>query len=291
MPLPTLHTVALLRETVTNWRANGQRVALVPTMGNLHAGHLRLVETARRQADRVVASVFVNPLQFGPSEDFDRYPRTLEADATALATAGCDALFAPSAREVYPRGLDGLVRVVVPEALATVLCGAFRPGHFDGVATVVNILFNMVAPDLALFGEKDYQQLAVIRRMVADLHLPVRVEGVPTERAADGLALSSRNQYLSATERLAAPAMHAALAMVGAGLRAGRRDFAALAHLGTAQLTEAGMKPQYLEIRALDLSVPAPDDAGFVVLAAAYLGATRLIDNLSVQVRNGLADT
>src|SRR5690606_34853338 len=174
--------------------------ALAPTMGNLHRGHLRLMEQGRARADRVVASVFVNPLQFGPDEDFERYPRTLAEDRAALAAAGVDLLFAPAVAEIYPRGREGLSCVRVP-GVSEELDGAHRPGHFDGVATVVSILFHLVQPDVALFGEKDYQQLAVIRQMVADLHLPIAIVGVPTERDADGLALSSRNQYLSADER------------------------------------------------------------------------------------------
>jgi pantoate--beta-alanine ligase len=277
----TVHGIVELRERLVEWRAAGQRIAFVPTMGNLHRGHLELVRRGRGQADRVVASVFVNPLQFGPNEDFGRYPRTLPQDRAALEQAQCDLLFAPDAAEIYPRGMDGLTRISVPD-LAGILCGQFRPGHFDGVATVVNLLLNLVQPDVALFGEKDYQQLLVIRRMVADLHLPVEVVGVATEREPDGLALSSRNQYLSADERQRAPEMHATLREVIDKLREGRRDFAALSYAGIKRLEAAGFQPQYLEIRAPDLQPPVAAAQAFVVLAAAYLGRTRLIDNLKV---------
>lgn len=252
-------------------------------MGNLHAGHLRLVEQARSRADRVVSSVFVNPLQFGPTEDFGRYPRTLPQDQEKLTAAGCDLLFAPAVEEMYPHGRDGLSVVSVP-ALSSILEGYFRPGHFDGVATVVNILFNAVQPDLALFGEKDYQQLLVIRRMVADLHLPLEIVGVPTEREADGLAMSSRNQYLSSGERQTASQIFVALERVAQGLRNGRRDFEGLAADGLKHLSAQGFQTQYLEIRSPDLGLPGVNDACFVVLVAAYLGKTRLIDNLVIKV-------
>jgi pantoate--beta-alanine ligase len=279
--MQTAHAVSSLRAQLAEWRMAGERIAFVPTMGNLHRGHLELVRRGREQADRVVASVFVNPLQFGPNEDFSRYPRTLPQDQAALEQAQCDLLFAPSAAEIYPRGMEGLTRVTVPD-IAGILCGQFRPGHFDGVATVVNLLLNLVQPDVALFGEKDYQQLLVIRRMVADLHLPVEIIGVATEREPDGLALSSRNQYLSADERRRAPEMHATLQEVVDKLQEGRRDFSALSEAGLRRLEAAGFQPQYLEIRAPDLHPPVPAGQAFVVLAAAYLGRTRLIDNVKV---------
>ena len=279
-----VHAVAELRAVVAQWRREGQRIAFVPTMGNLHEGHLRLVAAARQRADKVVASIFVNPLQFGPNEDFDRYPRTLRQDREKLETAHCDLLFAPSAEEMYPRGRQGLTVVTVPE-LSGLLCGRYRPGHFDGVTTVVNILFNQVQPDLALFGEKDYQQLFLIRRMVSDLHLPIELVGVPTERETDGLALSSRNQYLSAAERERAGGVHRALEAVAAALESGRRDYASIAAEQLNVLESAGFSPQYLEIRRPDLSAPAAADRHWVVLVAAYLGKTRLIDNRSVQVQ------
>ncbi|HEX4894857.1 MAG TPA: pantoate--beta-alanine ligase [Solimonas sp.] len=278
-----VHGITELRAQVAAWRQAGERVAFVPTMGNLHRGHLELVRQARQRAPRVVASVFVNPLQFGPNEDFDRYPRTLEQDRERLQAAGCDLLFAPSVKEMYPRGREGLTCVHVP-GISDILCGQFRPGHFDGVATVVNLLFNLVQPDLALFGQKDYQQLFLIRRMATDLHLPVEVVGIATEREPDGLALSSRNQYLSADERRRAPAVHAALQAVASGLRAGRRDYPQLAAEQVAQLAEKGFRTQYLEIRRADLSEPVASDREYVILIASYLGATRLIDNLHIDM-------
>ncbi|WP_020650374.1 pantoate--beta-alanine ligase [Solimonas variicoloris] len=279
--MDTVHHIDALRAQLQVWRREGARIALTPTMGNLHAGHLRLVEAARRRADRVVASVFVNPLQFGPNEDFDRYPRTLEADADKLAQAGCDLLFAPSVAEMYPHGRDGFTVISVPR-YAGLLEGAFRPGHFDGVATVVNILLTLVAPDVALFGEKDYQQLLVIRQMARDLHMPVEIVGVPTEREADGLALSSRNQYLLPAERAQAAMLYAALQRVGEALRAGRRDYAALCAIETERLEAAGFRPQYLTVRRPDLSEPDAADHEFRVLLASFLGNTRLIDNIGL---------
>lgn len=281
--MQTLHSIAELRAQLRSWRAQGQRIAFVPTMGNLHRGHLELVRRGRGIADRVVSSVFVNPLQFGPNEDFNRYPRTLEQDQAALAAAHCDLLFAPTAAEVYPRGMERLARVSVPD-ISNILCGHFRPGHFDGVATVVSILFNLVQPDAALFGEKDYQQLLLIRRMVADLHMPIDIMGVATERETDGLALSSRNQYLTMDERQLAPEMYATLREVADKLRAGRRDFAALSYAGIKRLEASQFRPQYLEIRAPDLGSAQREAQEFVILAAAYLGKTRLIDNISVRV-------
>lgn len=279
-----VHTVAELRAAVSRLRSGGRRIAFVPTMGNLHAGHLRLVEIARQRADVVIASVFVNPLQFGPTEDFERYPRTLAQDRDRLESARCDLLYAPSAEEMYPRGRQNLTTVSVPE-LSGILCGRYRPGHFDGVTTVVNILFNQVQPDLALFGEKDYQQLFLIRRMVADLHLPIEIVGVPTEREADGLALSSRNQYLTPEQRARAGAIHRALEAIAEGLRQGRRDYATMAGEQLNQLESQGFKPQYLEIRRPDLGLPDAQSREWVILVAAYLGTTRLIDNRSVAVQ------
>lgn len=279
----TIHTIPELRAQLAEWRRAGQRIAFVPTMGNLHRGHLELARRGRQMADRVVSSVFVNPLQFGPNEDFGRYPRTLEQDKKALAEVGADLLFAPTAQEVYPRGMEGLAKVSVSSA-SNILCGHFRPGHFDGVATVVSILFNLVQPDTALFGEKDYQQLFIIRRMVADLHMPIDIVGIATEREPDGLALSSRNQYLSDEERRLAPEMYATLCEVAEKLKAGRRDFPALCYTGIKRLEASHFRPQYLEVRAADLSEPKRDGKAFVILAAAYLGKTRLIDNVSLNL-------
>ena len=279
--MQTAHTIAELRAQLAAWRKQGSRVAFVPTMGNLHRGHLELVRRGRAVADKVVASVFVNPLQFAPNEDFNRYPRTLEQDKQGLMAANADLLFAPTAREIYPRGTEGLTKVSVP-GISGILCGHFRPGHFDGVATVVSILLNLVLPDAALFGEKDYQQLFIIRRMVEDLHMPIEIIGVATEREPDGLALSSRNQYLSVEERGRAPEMYATLSEVADKLRSGRRDFAALSYAGIKRLEAAQFRPQYLEILSPDLLAAAPQANQFVVLAAAYLGNTRLIDNVKV---------
>lgn len=280
--MKTVHTVGELRREVAQWRQAGQRIAFVPTMGNLHAGHLDLVERARQEADRVVASVFVNPLQFGPNEDFDRYPRTLAEDRLKLEAAGCDLLFAPDVDEMYPQGRTGIARVSVP-GLGEVLEGEFRPGFFDGVATVVSILFNQVQPDVAVFGRKDYQQFLVVSRMVRELHLPIRMIGQPTRREPDGLAMSSRNQYLSPDERLLAPALYRALNAVAQRLRAGERDFEALAAEAQRLLDRQGFRTQYFVIRDPASLAPATaQTAGWVILAAAHLGRTRLIDNLEV---------
>jgi pantoate--beta-alanine ligase len=279
-----VHSVSDLHAELGEWRARRESVALVPTLGNLHAGHLSLVHRARELGECVVVSVFVNPLQFGPKEDFSRYPRTLEADAELLRGAGTDLLFAPAVEDMYPGGYPPATLVQVGGVLTEVLDGAFRPGHFTGVATVVNILFNLVRPDVAVFGEKDWQQLQVIRRMVADLGLPVRIVGEPTARADDGLALSSRNQYLSAEERIRAPCLQAALHAIAAQIGAGRRDFAALCAEQSVALDAAGFCTQYLEVRAPDLAPAEAEASSFVILAAAYLGTTRLIDNLPLRL-------
>jgi len=283
MPMQIIHEIAPLRAQVSDWRRSGLRVGLVPTMGNLHAGHLALVRDALTRADRVVTSIFVNPLQFGPGEDLDAYPRTPGNDIALLAEAGNHCLFAPSEQEVYPQGREGRTFVEVP-GLSDLLCGASRPGHFRGVATVVAKLFNMVAPDLALFGEKDYQQLMVIRRMVADLNLPVEIVGHPTVREPDGLALSSRNGYLTPHERDRAPLLLAELRRVADALRAGQAI--AEAERDTARaLAAAGFKPDYVSVcRRADLDRPRPSDKALVVLAAAYLGKARLIDNLELDL-------
>ncbi|WP_091739157.1 pantoate--beta-alanine ligase [Phenylobacterium immobile] len=283
LPIPVARTVAQVRETVHAWRAGGERVALVPTMGALHAGHISLITLARTQAERVVASVFVNPTQFGPNEDFAAYPRDEAGDAAKLAEAGCDLMFAPTVEEVYPAGAATIVHV---SGVSEPLDGAARPGHFDGVATVVSKLFNMVGPDVAVFGEKDYQQLQVIRRFTADLNLPVEIVGAPTLRAEDGLALSSRNAYLTAAERAVAPALQQTLRRAAERLRAGDRvDEVETEALGT--LRAAGFGPvDYVEARgAGDLARLGPGPLGGEparLLAAARLGRTRLIDNLAV---------
>jgi pantoate--beta-alanine ligase len=260
-----------------------QRVAFVPTMGNLHAGHLALVRQARELSPDapVVASIFVNRLQFGPNDDFDRYPRTLERDAELLAGAGCDIVFAPDEAELYPEPQG--YRVLPPPELADILEGHFRPGFFTGVCTVVMKLFQVVQPRVAVFGQKDYQQLMVLRNMVRQFALPIEIVGGPTQRADDGLALSSRNGYLSARERAEAVRLHATLREVVAALQAGRRDLAAIEARALQHLRDHGWQPDYVAVRRrADLQPPQSADDPLVVLAAARLGTTRLIDNLEV---------
>jgi pantoate--beta-alanine ligase len=281
----TVGSIEALREQVRAWRLDGERVGLVPTMGSLHDGHLSLLTAARLHAERIIASVFVNPLQFGPGEDFERYPRAPEEDQQLLEKAGCDMLFLPEVREIYPDGGRSATRITV-EPLSGILCGRFRPGHFDGVATVVAKLFGIVQPDVAVFGEKDYQQLAVIRRMTADLDIPVQVFGAATVRAPDGLAMSSRNRYLSHAERAVAPRIYATLRAVAERIERGERDYAQLSSWGAAQLQAAGMATDYFEVRdAASLAEPAPATRELVILTAARLGKARLIDNLRVTPR------
>ncbi len=278
----TLERISDLRAQIQAWRRAGERVALVPTMGNLHAGHVRLCTEARNHGQRVVTTIFVNPMQFGAGEDFDSYPRTLEADSAKLVEAGVDLLFAPSVAEVYPRGDAESTAVTVP-GISEILCGASRPGHFRGVATVVCKLFNLVQPDVSLFGNKDFQQVAVIRQMVRDLDIPVEIVGIDTVREADGLAMSSRNGYLSSDERALAPEIYRTLTATAAELCSGNRDFAQLEAEGANHLNQAGFRTDYFVVRrAEDLSTPTPDDQSLVVLVAAVLGRARLIDNLVV---------
>ncbi len=279
----TVHTVAELRQQLAAWRAVGERIAFAPTMGNLHAGHIDLIHAAKTHAPRVVASVFVNPLQFGPKEDFGRYPRTLPDDQQKLAAAGCDLLFAPGVEEMYPHGLPLTTEVKVSK-VSEGLEGEFRPGHFEGVATVVNVLFNLVQPDVALFGEKDWQQLAVITRMVRDLHLPIGIIGVPTRRETSGLAMSSRNQYLAVDERHTASVIHATLVTIAHEIQQGSRDYIGLEQAGMQALSAHGFAPQYVAIRTPDLQPPANENKNLVILIAALLGNTRLIDNLRVSL-------
>jgi pantoate--beta-alanine ligase len=276
-----IRSTAALRLETGRWRRRGETIALVPTMGNLHAGHLALMRLARRHADRVVCSIFVNPTQFGPSEDYGRYPRTLHADERGLVSVGVDALFAPPVRAVYPRGLADATVVRLP-GLSTDLCGRFRPGHFDGVTSVVARLFNLVGPDVAVFGEKDYQQLVVLRRMTQDLGFPLRIVGGRTRRERDGLALSSRNQYLTPEERALAPRLHAALRECGENIVRGERRYARLGAHGMAALRGAGFQPDYFEVRNAALETPAPGDRRLRILAAAWLGRARLIDNIAI---------
>lgn len=282
--MQTATTIAAVRERVRRWRGEGRRIAFVPTMGNLHAGHVSLIEMARRHGDRFIASIFVNPMQFGPNEDFAHYPRTPAQDARMLAEAGCDLMFMPDVLEIYPNGSDRATRVEVP-VLSGILDGEFRPGHFEGVATVVSKLFHIVEPDGAVFGEKDFQQLTIIRRMVIDLCMPIDIIAAPTVREPDGLAMSSRNQYLTDEERRKAPVIHQTLLAAVERLRAGGRDFDSIERAGTAALEHAGFRSDYFAVRrADDLGIPDAGSRQLVVLAAARLGRARLIDNLQVGV-------
>ncbi|HZY34030.1 MAG TPA: pantoate--beta-alanine ligase [Rhodanobacter sp.] len=278
--MQTVQDVPALRAAIRGWRTQGQTVGFVPTMGNLHAGHQSLIRLARARTEKVVASVFVNPTQFGPNEDYDRYPRTLVQDQAVLAEQDCDLLFAPDVATMYPFGPEHSVSVRVPRITDT-LEGAHRPGHFDGMATVVCKLFNLVQPDVAVFGQKDFQQLKVIERMVRDLGLPVKVVAAPILRADDGLALSSRNQYLSTEERARAPLIHDTLQKMRELLAQGH-PWQAIEQTAAARLARAGFVLDYVAIRrAEDLAEPAEGEhAGLVALLAARLGNTRLIDNL-----------
>ncbi|MCQ8105609.1 pantoate--beta-alanine ligase [Methylomonas sp. SURF-2] len=267
-----------LRCVIGEWRQNGQSIAFVPTMGNLHAGHLQLVKTAQLQAHRVVVSIFVNPAQFGPNEDFASYPRTEQQDEDKLTACGADLLFLPDVGEMYPNPLQTKVSV---QGLSTLHCGASRPGHFDGVALVVCKLLNMVQPDLLFLGEKDFQQLAVIRTMVADLNIPVTIQGVPTVREADGLAMSSRNGYLTPAERQLAPLLYRALCDARAEALSDTADFPAIIERQSQALRNAGFELDYLRIcRRADLLPADKSDTDLVILIAAKLGKTRLIDNI-----------
>lgn len=271
-----IHTIADMRR----WRAENADVAIVPTMGNLHEGHISLAHQAHQHAGRVMVSIFVNPLQFGANEDFSRYPRTLNDDCDRLREVDTDVVFAPDADALFPHPQSYHVE---PPALANELCGVFRPGHFRGVATIVLKFFNIVQPRVALFGQKDYQQLAIIRAMVTDLNVPVNIVAGATVRAEDGLALSSRNGFLSAPERAEAPRLYQTLNVIGERLATGQRDFTALELAASATLAVHGWRVDYVAIRRRDLTMPAPDDTDFVVLAAAHLGNTRLIDNIEVE--------
>ena len=276
----TASTLPQLRELISQWKHKGDRIGFVPTMGNLHAGHLALVDLARQLADRVVVSIFVNPAQFGPNEDFERYPRTLEDDRESLVRRDVDLLYNPSVETMYGDGGDGIM-VHVPAELNDMLCGLSRPGHFDGVATVVAKLFNQVEPDLAVFGEKDFQQLVVIRRLAKDLAFPVEIIGHRTMRESDGLAMSSRNSYLTSDERAVAPQLQQALQLLVEEVKALPQDTERLLEELNQQLTASGFMVEYLEIRRqADLRISGPDDKRLVALVAARLGQTRLIDNL-----------
>jgi pantoate--beta-alanine ligase len=276
----TVSSIPILRRQLQLWRTERQSIALVPTMGNLHAGHLSLVKQAASVAKRVIVSVFVNPLQFGPNEDYQNYPRTLDADRQRLLRSGADILFTPRATEMYPNGMETTTRIEVPK-ISEILCGATRPGHFIGVATVVNKLFNVVQPDKALFGEKDYQQLLVIKRMIADLYMPIEIIAVPTVREMDGLAMSSRNSYLNEQQRKLAPYLFKTLSEIKIKIKNGERNFHLLEQQAMDRLTETGFVPDYVAVRtAQSLENPSARSRELVILAAARLGSTRLIDNM-----------
>lgn len=282
--MKTLVKTAALRAALTVERRAGKRIAFVPTMGNLHEGHLQLVRRARRCADVVVVSIFVNPLQFGPGEDLDKYPRTLAADREKLFGEGVQYLFHPSVDEIYPGGMADQTLVTVP-GLSDTLCGQSRPGHFSGVTTVVAKLFQMVQPDIAIFGQKDFQQLTIIRKMVDDLCMPIDIIGVETARATDGLALSSRNGYLNRRERVVAPLLHRTLQECREAIACGFDNYRELERHAMETLRHAGFSPDYVSIRdARSLGDVTLDSEAVVVAAAAYLGGTRLIDNVTLNL-------
>ena len=282
--MDSVTTTMALREHVRAERAQGKRIAFVPTMGNLHAGHLQLVQQARTLADYVVVSIFVNPMQFGPNEDFGSYPRTLDADKALLQEVAADLLFVPEVQEIYGGNHGQVTRVEVP-GFEGDLCGRSRPGFFTGIATVVTGLFNRVQPDIAVFGEKDYQQLLMIKRLVHDLCMPVEVHGVATVREADGLAMSSRNGYLGVQDRARAVRLYQLLNDVRLSLQGGATDYAALEQVALDALAQAGFEPDYVSIRRVaDLHVPTPGETALIVLGAATLGCTRLIDNIMISI-------
>lgn len=284
-PPVVVHELDALRDQIRRWRQAGETVALVPTMGCLHAGHLKLVEVAGDKADHVVVSIFVNPLQFAAGEDLERYPRTLAADCEALGDTPCELVFAPAEEALYPHGREGLTEVHVPE-VSSRHCGAFRPGHFEGVTTVVNILLNLVQPDVAVFGEKDCQQLFVIRRMVQDLHMPVAIVGVPTVREADGLAMSSRNRYLSAEARAQAAYFPQVLDSLAEKLQAGRQgNVTAMLRDAMEELAAHGLHAQYVDLVSSGFCLADKLEPGeFHLLAAVEVGGARLIDNRALRI-------
>ena len=282
--MQVVSTTEALREQLSEWRQTGDHIALVPTMGNLHRGHISLVKTARQHSERVVVSIFVNPTQFGDGEDYENYPRTLERDKLRLDRTNTDLLFVPDLETMYPFGIDNATSVTVP-ILTNDLCGSFRPGHFDAVTGVVSRLFSLVQPDAAVFGEKDYQQLTVIKRLVQDLSLPIEIVACPTVREEDGLALSSRNQYLTDSERTNAPQLFKKLREIGKDLESGKSNYDEMEKKAIADLEEIGFVPDYVSIRrAENLGSPDRDTDELVILAAAHMGKARLIDNLVVHV-------
>ena len=280
--MQVFHQIATLRQTLAQARQEGSRIGFVPTMGNLHAAHLELVKLAQAHCDRVVTSIFVNPLQFNLSEDWDQYPRTLEADIAKLREIDCDYLFCPDEPEIYPNGMADQTRVTVP-SMTSQLCGASRPGHFEGVTTVVSKLFNIVQPDEAVFGAKDFQQLAVIRRMVEDLCIPITIRAGDIVREADGLALSSRNVFIEQDERPKVTQLYQSLCWVRDQIQAGRRDFISLTEEAKAQIAKAGFEPDYVSVNnSHNLELAADDDREVTVLGALYTRKARLIDNVSL---------
>lgn len=282
--MQVFHQSQTLRQTLQAEREQGKRIGFVPTMGNLHDAHLALVRQARQHSDRVVASIFVNRLQFGLNEDWDKYPRTLDADITKLRSVGCDYLFCPDEAEIYPNGMDTQTRVIVP-TMANILCGASRPGHFEGVTTVVTKLFNIVQPEVAVFGLKDYQQLAIIRRMVQDLCIPVEIQAGEIVREADGLAMSSRNGYITSEERLRANVLYRTLDWLAGQIRSGERDFVDLEQGARLRIEAAGFRPDYVTVcNARTLDPAAHDDRELRVLGAMYTRSARLIDNVAVSL-------
>ena len=279
-----VNDIPTLRQTISQFRQQGETIAFVPTMGNLHDGHLTLVREAQQRARRVVVSIFVNPMQFDRAEDLANYPRTLEQDCARLRAAGVDAVFTPTPEIMYPHGLGAQTYVEVP-GISTLLEGALRPGHFRGVATVVTKLFNLVQPDVACFGQKDYQQLALIRQMVADMAMPIEIVGVPTVRAEDGLALSSRNGYLSVAERAIAPLLARVMLQLGERIEQGEQDYEALIQQATEQLDEGGFRTDAIDLVDAETLLPlGAQSQKAVILMAAFLGRARLIDNLVVNL-------
>lgn len=282
--MKVIHEIDELRELRRTWQSDKQDIAFVPTMGNLHKGHLTLVEEAKKSSTKVVVSIFVNPLQFGPDEDLEAYPKTLDADKASLSALGVDVLFMPKSEDIYSRGLEQQTFVEVP-GLSYMICGASRPGHFRGVATIVCKLFNMVQPNQAYFGEKDFQQLQVIKAMVTDLSMNLTIHGVPTQRDPDGLAMSSRNGYLNQEQRAIAPLLYQQISKLSESILGGRRDFSKLIAESKQYLADAGFNPDYIELRnAHTLMQVGHEDKELVILAAAFCGKTRLIDNIQLSI-------
>lgn len=283
--MQTVFELINLRQVIAGWKKQGCTITLVPTMGNLHAGHLSLLNQARDLADRSVVSIFVNPIQFGKGEDYERYPSTLDEDSHKLSAMGLDLLFAPDLRQLYPGGTDSDTRVTVPE-LSNILCGQFRPGHFSGVATVVMKLFINIQPDIALFGEKDFQQLLVVRRMVHDLCMPIEIIGSPTTREPDGLAMSSRNAYLNEEERKKSSLIFRVLQEAEEKLAQSEATILSVEKAGMQQLSAAGFRPEYFSVRRTeDLGIPGEGDEELSILVAAWLGSARLIDNIKIKIK------